>query len=195
MSALSLSTPIHTASTLTNARVSSRRTRVSSIKASCSSITLGAPSSHGLKGLKMATQRNQVLMQPNRGKLQVCVEEKRTARALFYSSSSSSKFFFVIDRKREAGVTLKAARVGNKNPFFFFSLFFCSLLWSWGSLFFRTKDVKWVASGGAGGRAFFIIQKKRKREERLLARMDSFLVLLLDDDDDVMTYLACTRTR
>lgn len=100
MSALSLSTPIHTASTLSNARVSSRRTRVSSIKASCSSITLGAPSSHGLKGLKMATQRNQVLMQPNRGKLQVYVEEKRTARALFYSSSSS-KFFFVIDRERE----------------------------------------------------------------------------------------------
>ncbi|CAL6379108.1 unnamed protein product [Bathycoccus prasinos] len=77
MSALSLSTPI-----VTNARVSStRRTRVSSIKASCSkspssskssSITLqGAP----LKGLKMATQRNQysVLMQtpPSRGKLQV----------------------------------------------------------------------------------------------------------------------------
>ena len=77
MSALSLSTPI-----VTNARVSStRRTRVSGIKASCSkspssskssSITLqGAP----LKGLKMATQRNQysVLMQtpPSRGKLQV----------------------------------------------------------------------------------------------------------------------------
>jgi len=51
MSALSLSTPIHTASTLSNARVSSRRTRVSSIKASCSSITLGAPSSR-LEGLE-----------------------------------------------------------------------------------------------------------------------------------------------
>ena len=101
MSALSLSTPIHTASTLTNARVSSRRTRVSSIKASCSSITLGAPSSHGLKGLKMATQRNQVLMQPNRGKLQVYVEEKRTAR--FVLLVVVVEVFFVIDdRKREA---------------------------------------------------------------------------------------------
>jgi hypothetical protein len=113
MSALSLSTPIHTASTLTNARVSSRRTRVSSIKASCSSITLGAPSSHGLKGLKMATQRNQVLMQPNRGKLQVYVEEKRTARALFYSSSSSSssKFFFLsIEREKRRVTHVRAAR-------------------------------------------------------------------------------------
>ena len=166
MSALSLSTPIHTASTLTNARVSSRRTRVSSIKASCSSITLGAPSSHGLKGLKMATQRNQVLMQPNRGKLQVYVEEKRTARALFYSSSS--KFFFVIDRERERKRrvvdVVRAARVGNKNPFFFLSLFFLLPLWSFGP-FFSNKRRVWP-DWRRTRKCLFFIRNKKKRERR-----------------------------
>ena len=113
MSALSLSTPI-----VTNARVSStRRTRVSSIKASCSkspsssksSITLqGAP----LKGLKMATQRNQysVLMQtpPSRGTLQVWV-----FRVFLYCSSNARASFH---RK-------KTTRVAHVFVFFFLFLF------------------------------------------------------------------------